>query len=224
MTLACWKKMIMNAIITRQPIVFIVDDNKQIHVYITKLMESIHLNVISYYCAKDFLENFQQNQPGCLLLDLRMPDMSGLELYEWMRIQDICLPVIMLTSYGDVATVKRAFIGKIFDFIEKPFSQQYLLEQVQKAIKQDAICRQEKQKRQELQARLDTLTLKEREVMMKLVQGKSIKVIAYELNITHKTVDNHKTSIMRKMQVHNLVELVHIALFCNLLPPPYNLI
>ena len=82
----------------------------------------------------------------------------------------------------------------------------------------------EKQKRQELQARLDTLTLKEREVMMKLVQGKSIKVIAYELNITHKTVDNHKTSIMRKMQVHNLVELVHIALFCNLLPPPYNLI
>lgn len=224
MTLVGWETMTMNAITTYQPIVFIVDDNKQIHVYITKLMDSIHLNVISYYCAKDFLENFQPNQPGCLLLDLRMPDMSGLELYERMRTQDICLPVIMLTSYGDVATVKRAFIGKIFDFIEKPFSQQYLLEQVQKAIKQDTICREEKQKRQKLQARLDTLTLKEREVMMKLVQGKSIKAIAYELSITHKTVDNHKASIMKKMQVHNLVELVHIASFCNLLPPPYNLI
>ena len=224
MTLACWKKMIMNAIITRQPIVFIVDDNKQIHVYITKLMESIHLNVISYYCAKDFLENFQQNQPGCLLLDLRMPDMSGLELYEWMRIQDICLPVIMLTSYGDVATVKRAIMGKIFDFIEKPFSQQYLLEQVQKAIKHDADCRREKHKRQELQALLAKLTPKEHEVLMKLVQGKPLKAIAGDLNIAYKTVDNHKTNIMRKMQVHNLVELVHIASFCRLLPPPYDLL
>ena len=187
-------------------------------------MQSIHLKVISYYCAKDFLENFQPNQPGCLLLDLRMPDMSGLELYEWMRIRDLCLPVIMLTSYGDVATVKRAFVGKIFDFIEKPFPQQYLLEQVQKAIKQDATCRQEKHKRQELQALLATLTPKEHEVMMKLVQGKPLKAIAYDLNIAYKTVDNHKTNIMRKMQVHNLVELVHIASFCNLLPHPYDLL
>ena len=216
--------MIMNAINTLQPIVFVVDDNRQIHVYINRLMQSIDLNVISYYCAKDFLENFQPNQPGCLLLDLRMPDMSGLELYEWMKIQDICLPVIMLTSYGDIATVKRALIGKIFDFIEKPFPQQYLLEQVQKAIKQDANCRQEKHKRQELQALLATLTPKEHEVMMKLVQGKPLKVIADDLNIAYKTVDNHKTNIMRKMQVHNLVELVHIASFCHLLPPPYDLL
>jgi two-component system response regulator FixJ len=214
----------MNAINLPQPIVFIVDDNKQIHVYISKLMQSINLRVISYYCAKDFLENFQPSQPGCLLLDLRMPDMSGLELYEWMRIQDICLPVIMLTSYGDVATVKRALMGNIFDFIEKPFSQQYLLEQVQKAIKHDAVCRREKHKRQELQALLATLTPKEHEVLMKLVQGKPLKAIAGDLNIAYKTVDNHKTNIMRKMQVHNLVELVHIASFCRLLPPPYDLL
>lgn len=224
MTLVGWEKMIMNAINTLQPIVFIVDDNKHIHVYINRLMQSIDLKVISYYSAKDFLENFQPNQPGCLLLDLRMPDMSGLELYEWMRKQDTCLPVIILTSYGDIATAKRAFVGNIFDFIEKPFQQQYLIEQVQKAIKQDDLCRQEQHKRQRLQALLATLTPKEREIMMKLVQGKPLKAIAHELNITYKTVDNHKTSIMRKMQVHNLVELVHIASFCNLLPPPYDLL
>ncbi len=211
----------MNAITTAKPIVFIVDDNKQIHVCIRKVMESVELNVISYYFAKDFWDNFQPEQAGCLLLDLRMPDMCGLELYERMIVQDICLPVIMMTSFGDVATVKRAYNGKIFDFIEKPFSPYYLLEQVQKAIKQDAECRQEREKRQELLIRLKKLTPKEYEVMMKLVQGYSIKEIAYELQVTHKTVDNHKTNLMRKIRINNVVELVHIALFCKLLTPAY---
>jgi FixJ family two-component response regulator len=208
-----------------QPTVFMVDDDNEMHFYIRRVMKSIHLEVDSYTSPQEFLDKIQPNQSGCLLLDLRMPEMTGLELYERLKERKIQLPVIMFTSYGDVAAARQAMKSGVFDFLEKPFSKNFLIERVQQAIREDAHRREEQGKRQEILERLATLTPREHEVMMKLVQGKTSKMIARELDIgSAKTVDNHKTKIMLKMQVHSVVELVHLASFCGLLPPAIELI
>ena len=165
------------------------------------------------------MDHCDYNQGGCLLLDIRMPQISGLELFRRLQARQICLPVIMLTSYADVDMVLDAMREKVFDFIRKPFSQQYLLERVQHAIRQDYQKRQEEKKRQELCARIATLTQREYDIMIKLVAGKPNKVVASELDLNYKTVENHRTNILKKIQVHNNIELVHVLLFCGLLPP-----
>jgi two-component system, LuxR family, response regulator FixJ len=204
-----------------QPTVFIIDTCEQTHSSIKQLMKQANLKVVSYHSAEDFLKNYQPEQPGCLLLDLCV---SSFELHEQLKAQNIHLPVIVLAAYGDVPTIRRAKKAGVFDFFPKPFSPQELFECVQQAIKLDAHLRRESAQRRKLLACLDKLTKQEREVMNRLVMGKSNKAIAFELNIRYKTVQNYHTKIKKKTQTRNVVELVHIAYFCGLLSPCSELI
>ena len=205
------------------PTVFLVDDDKATHLRISKLMNTVNLPTNSYYYAQDFLENYQQ-QPCCLLLDIYMPEMTGLELYEQLLAKNISLPVIFLTSHTDVPAELRIRKANMFDFLEKQVNNLILLKRVQQAIKFDICSRQEEAERQKWLDRFKTLTPREHEVMGQLLVGKSNKATAIALGIHYKTVENYHTQIMKKMQTSNTVQLVHVAFFCGLLPPSKELI
>lgn len=205
------------------PTVFIVDDDQAAHVRISKLMKTVKLPTESYYQARDFLKDYQQ-QPGCLLLDMYMPEMTGLELYEQLPAKNISLPVIFLTSHTNVPTELRVRKANMFDYLEKQVDNLVLLKRVQQAIKFDTRSRKEEAERQKWLARFKTLTPREHEVMEQLLVGKSNKSAAIDLGIHYKTVENYHTQIMRKMQTRNTVQLVHVAFFCRLLSPSEELI
>lgn len=205
------------------PTVFVVDDDRATHVRINKLMKTVNLPTKSYYHAQEFLENYQQ-QPGCLLLDIYMPEMTGLELYEQLLAKNIFLPVIFLTSHTDVPAELRIRKANMFDYLEKRVDNLVLLKRVQQAIKFDTCCREEEAERQKWLARFKTLTPREHEVMEQLIVGKSNKSAAIDLGIHYKTVENYHTQIMKKMQTRNTVQLVHVAFFCGLLSPSKELI
>jgi FixJ family two-component response regulator len=157
-----------------------------------------------------------------LLLDVRLPLISGLDLHKRLVAQHITLPVIILTGYGDVSMAVGAMKTGAFDFIEKPYNDQILIDRVQQAIEYDARLRREQAESQLLRTRLTHLTPREFEVMKQLVEGKANKVIARELGITYKTVEVHRARIMEKTQASNIVDLVHIASVCGMLPHEDN--
>jgi len=200
-----------------EPTVFIVDDEKTMHEYIRGVAESIELKVASFYAAQEFLDVYTPDQPGCVLLDIRMPGMSGLELHKRLIARDFKIPVIMMTAHGDVSIAVEAMKSGAFDFIEKPFKMQALLDRLQQAIKADEQNRIRHAEREEVLQNLQQLTKRERDIMEMLVRGKVNKVIATELNISYKTVENHRASIIKKMQVTNIVELVQVALIGGIL-------
>lgn len=201
-----------------QPTVFIVDDDEAIREAVSWLLESADFKVACYESAQAFLTDFNMNQTGCLLLDIRLPQMNGLELLKNLITQECTLPVIMLSGHGDIAMAVRAMKDGAFDFIEKPFNNQILLERVGQAIARDVRLKQENRERQEIMERLAILTAREREVMSKLIEGKPNKSVARELDISYKTVEIHRGRIMDKMQADGIVELVRMAMLCGMLP------
>ncbi|OUD13150.1 response regulator FixJ [Thioflexithrix psekupsensis] len=200
-----------------EPVVFIVDDDEAIRESLSYLLENADFKVSCYDSAQTFLEQFNQEQPGCLLLDIRLPKMSGLELLKKLVAQDYSLPIIMLSGHGDITMAVRAIKDGAFDFLEKPFESSVLLERVQQAIARDLKLRQESKERQEVLERLAILTAREREVMVELIKGKPNKSVARELNISYKTVEIHRGRIMEKMKADGIVELVRMAMLCGLL-------
>src|SRR5919106_1739769 len=161
--------------------VFVVDDDGAVRDALRSLFESVNLNVETFESAEQFLRAYQPERPGCLVLDIRMPGMGGLRLLEHLKSQAIPLPVIVLTGYGDVNTAVRAMKAGAVDFVQKPFTTQELLEQIQKALEQDARLRSERAKQSEIEARLARLTPRERQVFERLVGGKTNKDIAADL-------------------------------------------
>lgn len=198
----------------KKPIVSVIDDDPVIVDAITWLLNTVHLLVETYPSADAFLAQYRDYQYGCILLDIRMPGMSGLQLQEELNKRGNRLPIILLSGHGDVPMAVRAMKAGAFDFITKPFNDQVLLEQIQNAILQSQFS-QNQPDTQLLTQRLIGLTPREHEVMEHVVNGKMNKVIAYEMNISEKTVEKHRSSVMQKMQVKSLAELIRVYVQLN---------
>ena len=193
-----------------EPTVFIVDDDPSVLEGLRVLMKSVKLNVETYSSAQEFLDSYNPDRPGCLLIDMRMPGISGLELQEILHSRNILIPTIIITGYGEVMDAVQAMKKGAIDFIEKPFKGQYLLDQVHKGIAEDAQIRKKQAQQQVVSASLALLTPREREVMDLVIAGKANKVIALELGLSMKTVEFHRAHMMKKMKVDSVAKLVDL--------------
>jgi two-component system response regulator FixJ len=194
-----------------EPTVFIVDDDEAVAHALRYLIESVGLRVEVFTSPAAFIEKCDPAQPGCLVLDVRMPAMSGFELLDWLRQHEIEIPVIFLTGHGDVPMAVRAMKKGAIDFIEKPFRDQELLDQIYTAIRVDAQNRRDRAKLAVIRERYESLTEREREVMDLVVAGCANKVIAERLGLSAKTVEVHRAKVMEKMKARSLSQLVQMA-------------
>jgi len=195
--------------------IFVVDDDKAVRDSLSWLISSVGLHVETFGSAQDFLDVYDPTRPGCLLVDVRMPGMSGLELQKRLAENPHCLPVIIVTGHGDVQMAVRAMKDGAFDFIEKPYNDQILLDLVQKAVRECERRRTEVTSHQEIQDLVDTLTPRERQVMDMIVAGNTNKQIAYTLDISEKTVEAHRAKVMEKLQASSLADLIRKSLIAS---------
>ncbi len=179
---------------------------------IESLMQSVRLRVEIYLCAEDFFRNYDCARPGCLILGVRMPHVSGPEVYRQLRREGNDIPVIFLTQHGDVATAVTAMREGAFDFLQKPCSEQYLVDRVQAAIAQNRESWQRNAEQRAIAARLQALSPRERDVVNHVMDGRTSKSIARELGVSLKTVDFHRANIMRKAGVQTVAALVHLVI------------
>ena len=194
------------------PTVFVVDDDVEVRNALKLLLESVGLPVICYASANEYLEAFDGSLPGCLVVDIRMPGMSGLDMQEKLTEYPIHPPVIIITGHGDVPMAVRAVQAGAVDFIEKPFRDQILLDSVHRAIEMDAERRGEASRKSEIRDHLDQLTPREREVLDLVVSGMRNKNISQQLGITLSTVEAHRSRVMEKMQADSLSHLMRMML------------
>ncbi len=199
-----------------EPTVFIVDDDQAVRDSLCWLIEAAGLNVKACVSAIEFLSMYDPQWPGCLVLDVRLPGMSGLELQRELQQRQIDIPIIIITGHGDVSTAVRAMKAGAIDFIEKPFSDDLLIQRVRDAIERDANGRLANADRQNIQQRIASLTPREKQVLDLVVQGKLNKQIAAELQLSQKTVEAHRANLMSKMQATNVADLVKQAMGANL--------
>ncbi|GAB6041704.1 response regulator transcription factor [Endothiovibrio diazotrophicus] len=188
--------------------VFVVDDDEIVCESLKWLISSIDIPVETYTSPTEFLSTFDGSRSGCLVLDVRMPEMSGLELMKKLNERDVYLPTIMMTAHGDVPMAVRAMKSGALDFVQKPFNEQELLESVQKALSVDERTRRARTLAVDVKERLNTLSPREREVLALVVEGISNKEIAKRLDISYRTVEVHRAKVMDKMGVDSLPELV----------------
>ncbi len=193
------------------PTVFLVDDDDGVRASITRLLTASGLHVRSFASAEEFLADSDRDGPGCLVLDLRMPEIDGLELQEALRDGDSTQPIIFLTGHGGVPESVAAMKAGATDFFEKPAEPSELLAAVDRAIALDARQRGEKHELGDLERRLHTLTPREREVFERVVAGRLNKQIAHELGVSEKTVKVHRGRVMEKMETSSLAELARLA-------------
>ncbi len=189
--------------------VFIIDDDADFRESVEWLLESTQYAIDSYASAQEFLDAYD-HRPGCLLLDVRMPEINGLALQQIMRDQDIHLPVIILTGHGDVPMAVSAMKNGALDFLEKPFDDDVLLKLVDKAMAEAEQRFSQMGEEQVLKEYYDTLSRREREVMELVVSGNSNREIAETLGISPKTVEVHRSRVMSKMRADNLAQLVQM--------------
>jgi two-component system response regulator FixJ len=200
-----------------RPTVFLVDDDNAYRRSLRFLLEAADLAVEDFVSAPDFLDAYDPQRPGCLLLDVRMPQMSGLELQEQLRRRQLSLPIIFITGHGNVPMSVKAMKGGAMDFIEKPFDGQMLVDRIKQAFLQDAKQRQHRARVEEIGRLCARLTGREREVMELVVAGQTNKQIAASLNLSHRTVEVHRARIMDKMECESLSELLGLAVECGML-------
>lgn len=197
---------------TTEPTVFVVDDDDAVRNALHILIESMGIQVATFASVQDFLDSYDPARSGCLVLDVRLPRLSGLELQEHLRREGIQIPVIFISGHGNVAMAVRTMKAGAVDFLEKPFDDQILLESIQRAIEQDRQARAEGQWHDQIRKRLDQLSRREEEVLHLLIRGMSNKLIAHEMNLSTKTVETHRAHIMRKLGVNSMAGLMWIAL------------
>ena len=194
----------------RPPVVWVVDDEESVRESLRWLGNSVGLGVEAYGTAEEFLAGYDSSRAGSLVLDVRIPGMSGLELQRELIARRITLPILMITGYADVKTAVHALTGGAFDFVEKPFSRQLLLDRIRQAIVVDETARRSEAERAGVRVRVATLTPREREVLDLVVAGQTNKAIAFDLRVSAKTVEVHRAHCMRKMKVESLAELVRL--------------
>ncbi len=194
------------------PLVFLIDDDEPVLTAVALLMKSAGLECRTYSSARVFLDEFDPELPGCIVTDMRMPGLSGLDLQEKLAQMECAPPVILITGHGDVPAAVRAMKQGAHDFIEKPFSDQVLLDSVMRAIDLDISRRIDQAKVGQYQNLFASLTEREHEVMTGVVAGKPNKIIADDLDLSIKTVEFHRHNVMNKLQVESVAELVQMAL------------
>lgn len=192
--------------------VFIVDDDAGVRAALSLLMRSANLTAELYSGAREFLQNVTEDRPGCLILDLKMPEVDGLELQRQLAARGSRMPIIVLTGHGDIPIAVQALRAGAFDFVSKPFDSKSLLARIREAIALDARMRQENLGRARIEARLKELTPRETEVLDKLVDGFSTKEIARKLGSSFNTVQNQRASILKKMQAETTADLVRMVM------------
>jgi FixJ family two-component response regulator len=193
------------------PIVFVVDDDQQMRDSLVALLEVLGFEVLAYATPGSFHRYYRAEMPGCLLLDIRMPRQSGLELYEALLEEGKRLPVIFITAHADVTTAVAAMKSGAIEFIEKPFDREVLLDRVRKALALDAEWRDGDTRFADLADRLARLNERERETLSLIRAGESNKAMAAKLGLTERAVEMRRSSIMRKMEVGSVAELVDVA-------------
>ena len=192
-------------------IVFVVDDDEAVRQSTAWLIESIGLKVVIFNCADDFLDGYD-NENGCIVMDVRMPGMSGLEAQEELTKREIDLPLIFITGHSDVPMAVRALKLGAFDFIEKPFNDQLLLDAIQKGIKLNSDKVESFAQNEAIFNNIKSLTPRETQVMSRVTEGKANKVIAHELSVSIKTVEVHRARMMEKMSANSVAELVKMTI------------
>jgi len=196
-------------------VVFVVDDDQAMRNSLKWLIESVGVQVESFASADEFLAQYQPGRAGCLVLDVRMPGMSGLDLQEYLVEKNVHIPVVIITGHGDVPMAVRAMKGGAIDFIEKPFNDEVLLDAIRRAIAYEEQQRSQHVENLHIQERLSHLTPREHEVMEMVTEGRSNKEIANALGVSAKTIEAHRARVMEKMQAGSLAELVRMVLLVN---------
>lgn len=194
------------------PTVFVIDDDQGVREAISLLIESIGLAVEAYPSAQAYLDRFDAGRPGCLVLDVRMRGMSGLDLQQRLAAEPLHPPIIIVTGHGDVPMAVRAVQAGAVDFIEKPFNDQVLLDAVHRALQRDAEMRGQAMLLADIKERLQRLTPREREILDLIVAGRRNKVIAADLGISQSTVEAHRAKVMEKLEARSLSDLMRMVL------------
>jgi two-component system, LuxR family, response regulator FixJ len=199
-------------IVTSQPTVFVVDDDEAVRGSLKLLLKSIGLPAMAYPSAPEFLAAYRTEQAGCLILDIRMPGMSGLELQQQLNVRGAVIPVVFISGHGDIPMAVEAMQHGAFDFLQKPFRDQDLIDRVQKAMERDAANRDQLRQLGRIKERVDCLTAREREVLGLMILGKQNKVMAADLGVSQRTVEIHRSRVMEKMAARSLAQLVRMML------------
>jgi two-component system response regulator FixJ len=194
-----------------EPKVYIVDDDEAVRESLALLLDSMDQNCQSFNSAVDFLNAYSGGMTGCLVLDIRMPGMNGLELQKQLNAGGSILPIIFVTGHGDVPMAVEAMQHGAVDFIQKPYREQDLLDKINMAIALDESNREALEHRHKIIEKLSTLTPREKEVMEMMVNGKANKVIAIDLGISQRTVEIHRARVMEKMATNSLAHLVKMV-------------
>jgi two-component system response regulator FixJ len=195
---------------TAQPVVHILDDDEDVRAELSAAVQAAGHVAVSYSRPSQFLEKLDHATPGALILDVRLPEMSGLELQRHLNRIGSILPVILITNHADIPMVVEAMREGAFDFLEKPVRNQDLLERVQAALKKDAANRDNIRRQADIRARYQTLSNREKEVLQLVVEGRANKVIAMDLGLSERTVEVHRGNIMDKMGAQSLAHLVRM--------------
>lgn len=197
---------------TTAALIYVVDDDAAVRTAIRLLIRSANLMVEAYASADEFLSHFDAERHGCIVLDVRMPGLNGLELQDKLNEMNVITPIIFITGHGDVPMAVEAMQHGAQDFVQKPFQDQDLLNRIQAALARDAITRRELLQREVIRQRLSELTPREREVLKLVAEGRANKVIAGDLDLSQRTVEIHRARVMEKMQAHSLAHLVRMVL------------
>jgi two-component system, LuxR family, response regulator FixJ len=192
--------------------VFVIDDDEAVRTSLRLLLKSVGLPVETYASAQEFLDQFDGDRAGCLVLDIRMPGMSGLDLQQKLTSLHSITPIVFITGHGDVPMAVEAMQAGAVDFIQKPFRDQDLIDRINRALDTDRANRAELRERDEIRRRMAQLTPREREVLDLVTQGKANKVIAGDLNVSQRTIEIHRARVMEKMGATSLAHLVRMVI------------
>jgi len=201
------------------PMVFIVDDDASVCKGLERLIKSIDFKVETFASAEEFIQRKTYRGPSCLVLDVRMPGLSGIDLQKELVKKEISLPIIFITGHGDIPMSVKAMKDGAIDFLPKPFDEKDLLSAIDKAIDRDIQRRKQQAEKVKIQRRINILTPREYQVLRWVITGMLNKQIAYKLGITEKTIKVHRGRVMQKMQVVSVAELVRLAEKCGITPP-----
>jgi FixJ family two-component response regulator len=196
----------------KPPTIFVVDDDEAVRTSLRLLLKSVGLQVETFASAQEFLDQFDPDRAGCLVLDIRMPGVSGLELQQQLNDRHSIMPIVFITGHGDVPMAVEAMQAGAVDFIQKPFRDQDLIDRINRALEKDKAMRGELRERDEIRRRMSQLTPREREVLELVTQGKANKVIAGDLNVSQRTVEIHRARVMEKMGAASLAHLVRMVI------------